>query len=631
MLRFVFLFLNWLRRFKELTEEEILSAVDKVKVAWLCAFTDLAEFKDFAGAELAERICILEIGVFSAKERLRALVQKIGAMKHEVEQLIELDLMAPRQKSKFGEALRTRDATSIVRSLGWQKWLQYALAYRRVSVSSTLAILGVYDQKKLCFHCGGTGFRTCRVVRKNPKVIKHKLAEGYETIVETHKVSRRKCLNCKGSGRRKTGNLPIQMPFDLVHIIELIGILKALDEHEQSGGTVGDPLKERSLPSWAGPGLDAVAQQDLSERMFHNAEMDIFDRSNEPGGDVNTNPQDRSFALDTEIEESTNEFNIQLLKRWKGQWAFGSGWLPFKTALDGSPILTLDVGDPFTKPILNKVAVDRMTRRSGEHPQKWYDRELTIKFGTKDPSVYNKGHKYRGTLELSQLRPQYRSNDSWFNNYGRGGRFQELIADRIYCGHFAWDPEFYTFRNTKDRLNYTTDEWGQPKFPMHWASVYIILDDEIKAAFSTIHVIPRDAYAINIGVSGDVADMLRLDSKCPSPLYTMFFDNGEISMPVAHYSNGWHVCNHVRNMAYKLSLKRHLDSLGIDYDSQDEPYSTGGLPSFKETHRFEMAKKNHFSNGVQAYPGYSEVGEDGLKHWVITGRKIGRKNNQEEE
>jgi hypothetical protein len=673
MLEFVYLFLAYLRRFKELTAEQINSAVEKVKNAWLQAFIDTTEILVFGGEYLSDRVPLLEIGVFSARERLRSLVQKIGAMRHEVEQLLELDAMAPRVKSKFGEAMRTRDATSLIKSVGWQKWLQYALMYRRVSVVSTLRALAAYDGNGLCFPCSGTGVKTCRVKRKEPKVIKRRLADEvvrnpymgkrqpemirrmrFETVIETHRTTRRTCVHCKGTGRRKSANEPVQMPFDLVDIIELIGIMKALDEHTGTGGTTHKPAglddsKRNSgfkcvycghiypeagrctqvVPWWAMPHdpleqswlplrticngrvlqfSDTTAEDasDFHDTMHHNSLMDFFDRENEPGGDANTNPNDRSFSMEREFEETDGEFNIQLLKRWKAKWLY-PGWLPFmRKHPDGKWAVTVDLHDPMTKPDLTQAG--QFPRLSGEHAHKSWDSEISLKFGTKAPSVFNKGRKFRGQLELENVRPAYTSEGGWFDNYGRGGPLQELIADRIYSGHFAWDPEFYKFRDVTNRKDYYTGQWKVQKWPMRWASVYVLLDDEIREAFTGL---PKDAWAINLGISGDMVAHLRMASPCPQPTHTLWFDTGDINMPVANYDGQWHICNHVLNINYRLRLRKQLEQMKIELDSMGQPYARG-LPQF---HRFEAARKNSFTNG---------------KIFVRKGKKVGEKYNRGE-
>ena len=683
MMTFVYLFLEWLRRFKEIPEDMILSAVEKVKSAWLVAFEEFKDFSEFAGVDLSEYVPILEIGVFSARERLAALVQKIGAMKHEVEQLLELDAMAPRQKTKFGEAMRTRDATSIVRSLGWQKWLQFALLYRRTSVVSNLRALDSYNTNGMCFPCSGTGIRTYRRKLKEPKVIKNRIADEvvrnpvmgigqpayitvpqYETIVETHKTVHGTCPNCKGTGKRKSYNAPVEMPFDLVDIIEMAGIMKALDEHTGSGGCVHKPAGMDDSPrlttfkcsscnrtyekpgrcgavyAWRPPvdhvnnevfhpwlpmsvvcggnilpALDTTAEEasDFHERMHHNAIMDVFDRENELGGDINTNPQDRMFSFEHEMEEMDGEFNIQLLKKWKGKWAD-----------DAHTQVTVDLHDPFTRPDLSMAV--QFTKRSGEHAFRSFDRDMEIKFGTKDPSIFNIGRKFRGKLSPDQLKDGYAAEDgSWFSNYGKGGAFQELIADRILSGHFAWDTTFYTYRSVKDIFNYTTGEWVQPKAPMQWASVYVLIDDEIRACFRGLKA---DAHAINVGITGDAADIMRLDSRCPNPQYSVWFNNGDVEMPVANYDGDWHICNHVKpvskGQSYRTKLAKHLDLLKIGTDSHGEAYASGGLAEFASTHEFRTVKFTRFADGVQYYPGYKKDG-----HWVITGRKKGRKHRKQ--
>ena len=664
--RIVALILAYLRGLSTLGKDQITTAVDCIKDAWLEAFKQFKEHTD----GLNDKVCVYSVGVLCAKERLKALIQKVGAMKHEVEQLIALDNMPRFIKSTLGEALRTRDATSLVRSVGWQGWLQYALAYRRVSVGSMLRALGHYDVEGSCFSCGGAGIRTQRRKRRTPKVTTNKLAgewytnqsgekcweQLYETITEHYKVFRGRCPNCKGSGRRKSANKPIPMPFDLVDIIEMTAIMKALDEHEGVGGKMAPPAhfdknpKEKrivcrrcgapadkpvckrmvpmgnmhnplapitnDLTSWlpmvmecgglwtytADVTMDDHAQYSTYERVAHNNLMDHASREFEPGGDINVNPDDHLHALDAQLEAMDGQFSLQALKRMQLEWTdYEKGMLPFMKRFNGN--WNVMWRGLYTQPVMDKDSISAMTTRAGEHPFKSYDKDMPIKFGTKDPSIFSRGFRYRGTLKLDDVIPACRSvsNEriehlpcastqvpSWFDNYGGSGPLQELLADRIYSGAFAWDTTFYTYRDVGSHFQSHTGAKVPHKHPSKWASVYILIDDEIRSMFTSLH---KDAHSINMGITGDIVAILRTNAVCPDPLYTMIFNNGgNIVMPVAHYAHGkWHVCHHVVNLDYKKMLTEWLK----DMQPADSPPAE---------HFVEHAKHNMFSNGVRKYP-----------------------------
>ena len=639
MLKVIYALLAALRGCLVLETDDILIVVSRIKSAWMRAMLDVEMFKNWAGDGLNLDVSVHQVGLLAAKERLASLVQKIGALTQEVQQLFDLDHMPKAAKSKMGEALRTMDASSIVSAAGWQGWLQYALMYRRVSVTADPIVVltctscegmgcelcyyegtikstvnHFYDHHGLCVMCGGTGHRTKRVKRKVPKVIKQKLAcdwgydsEGtairvqhYETITQTHKVSRCKCRNCKGTGKRKSNNKPMPMPYDLIDVIEMIGIMQALDEFTEGkvGGVRGHILKENNLPKDAGPGLAEAG--DLHERMHHNAMADIYDRENEPGGDSNTNPEDRTFSMEEEFHQAEGQFNVSLLKQWKGKRE--------------DDHITIDLHDPFMPVDLNsdwaKTRVAGMTTLSGDSPRKTFDKETPLKFGMKNPSFYTLGHCFRGVCEYENVWDWARAcvpvfddrKPSVWDNYGRGKVLQELISDRIYCGAFAFDPEFHTYRSTKMRKSYLTQRWQFPRHHSRFASIYIKIDDEIAACFRRL---PKGAEVLNLSITGEMAALLKRESATPSPQWTVQLEcttkTGYVKMPVAHYQDGkWSICNHVPHGDYRTRLLRMIETSTLD-----------------SVHKSIKSKVCAFDDGGHTeYPGYK-----GKDRWVITGPK----------
>ncbi len=610
MLKAVYVLLGYLReRVSRFTKQEVMDLVCDIKDAWLEAFKDHTTYRDFVGEGLSEDVSLIQVGVLAAKERLASLIQKVGAMKHEVQQLFELDFLPARVRARLKDAIRTRDASPLVRCHGWEGWLQFALMYRNVSVRTDpqvvvpcrycretglyrgevcpkcrgkrvikTTMMRYYNTKGICAKCAGTGKISMRVKLKTP--IKHKLntddverkviglkdgipiyharvTQHYDVI--THTTKRRKCARCKGTGKSAVKNTKrFPCTFDLVDIIEMTGIMQALYVHTegQDGGICGHSSKEDDLPSHAGPGYREAG--DFHDRMHFNLSSDHSDRENEEGGDINTNPQDRTFNIERDFEATIDDLRT-------------------------------------------------------------YDPDISMKLGYK-PKFFTTNGIYRGPINVGNVRPYARSHDReylgesepsafrWVDTvltkFSDGyGEFQRLVLDRIYNGAFKWDPEFYWFLDKTPRKDYLTGTYKTTRYSTLWARLSIPVDTEIAKCLADN--VRKDIGVVEVSITGDMAQMLYNESDCPRPVYTIMFDTFisgvKYKIPVAHrdVDGKWHVCRHVKRarVAHKYTIK--------DGKSSVESVVTQGfydrLLPYLRTKRWVIASRRSGGKTVEAY------------------------------
>lgn len=633
MLKVVYALLAALKACTRLTQDDIRETVSRVKDAWLKAFEDVDLYKGFAGEHLSDQVSIMEIGVIAARERLKALMQKIGGLKTEIQQLWSLDYLPTGVKSKLGEALRTSDATPLIRAHGWEGWLNFALAYRSVTVLTDpditvqckkckgtgnygdqpcpecggkgvfhTTMMRYYNKNSVCAKCAGTGSRSMRVKLKKPKKVKLNADAEYEVtglkngrpIVTkttqqryeyiTHVTKKRKCACCKGTGVYNKNTKRFPLPYDLIDVLEMVGIMQALYIHTngEEGGVMGHISKEQdeqyvkcgfccTRPKY---GVGMGQSTDFHESMFHNAEMDFFDREHEAGGDINTNPQDRTFQMDRERDQAIDDRVV-----YEEDAEVKLGTMPkFYT-----------VGGVYRGPM----------RLSNLRPAQW--KRCECEDGC--PKCGGRGYIFVCTYrsidrdyQAYELGPLYKKVEAIFTKYPNGyGEFQRYILDRIYNRAFAWSPEFYWFRNTKKRMNYLTGKFEAQKRSNLWARVVIRIDDEIGECLADN--VRDDVKLIEVNLTGAMAQVLYNESNCPVPEATLIFEKyvestrTQYNVPVAHMSSDgqWHTSPYIKE-GFRRSINGWIKKVKVDTDQTGEKFGRN-LP---DGYKVVGAKKRNF-------------------------------------